>query len=118
MQLRDHFLPVSQADLNSCTANFGYEKFIRYHLSTPTQSLILCYSNSFYLNRMQHASLSGASTWITAGVGGSHEFSEIYLEGNAHLAFDYGATESQASIVAGNIVGDKTGLHELLAYST
>lgn len=66
---------------------------------------------------MQHASLAGASTWITAGVGGSHEFSEIFLKGNAHLAFDYGATESQASIVAGNIVGDKTGLHELLAYS-
>jgi hypothetical protein len=58
---------------------------------------------------MMHASHAGASTWISATVGETFTFSEIYIKGNAHLAFDYGASQSQASIVAGNIVGDKTG---------
>ena len=58
---------------------------------------------------MVHASHAGAVTWIPASFGESFTFSEIYIKGNAHLAFDYGATQSQVSIVAGKIIGDKTG---------
>jgi len=60
--------------------------------------------------RYKHTTLHGASTWILASAGESFEFSEIVLKGNAHLAFmPTGAFTDSASVLAGNVVGDKTG---------
>lgn len=64
----------------------------------------------FFL-RYKHINLEGASTWIFADNGEQFSFSEIQLQGKAHLGFmPRNAYTDSASIFAGNVVGDKTGL--------
>ncbi|KAL4226615.1 hypothetical protein ACF0H5_014598 [Mactra antiquata] len=60
--------------------------------------------------RYKHIGLGGASTWIFADNNEEFSFSEVILKGNAHLAFmPRNSYTDASSVVAGNVVGDKTG---------
>ena len=65
---------------------------------------LLCY-------RYSYPELDGAFTYIFASNGESFDFSEIQIQGNAHLAFkaESGDNTHSASIMASYINGDKTG---------
>jgi len=64
----------------------------------------------YCLYRYKHIDLEGASTWIFADNAEQFSFSEIQIQGNAHLGFMPKTTyEDSATIFAGNVVGDKTG---------
>ncbi|WAR26294.1 hypothetical protein MAR_011998 [Mya arenaria] len=61
-------------------------------------------------SRYKYISLHAASTWILADAGQSFDFSEIYIQGQAHLSFRPKNSYTDAvSVFAGNVVGDKTG---------
>ncbi|KAH3816400.1 hypothetical protein DPMN_117916 [Dreissena polymorpha] len=63
------------------------------------------------LCRYKHIGLQGASTWIFADKGEAFSFSEIYILGNAHLAFmPKNSYTDSSTVFAGNVVGDKTGM--------
>ena len=81
----------------------------------------MCYQwHTIYSNTVFHAlicfryaypQLDGAFTYIFATNGESFDFSEIQIQGNAHLAFKAagGDNTDSATIYASYINGDKTG---------
>ena len=63
--------------------------------------------------RYAYPELDGAFTYIFATNGESFDFSEIQIQGNAHLAFKAasGDNTDSATIYASYINGDKTGTY-------
>ena len=61
--------------------------------------------------RYAYPELDGAFTYIFATNGESFDFSEIQIQGNAHLAFkaQSGDNTDATSILASYVNGDKTG---------
>ena len=70
----------------------------------------------FIFFRYAYSELDGAFTYIFATNGESFDFSEIQIQGNAHLAFKAasGDNTDSATIYASYINGDKTGNFTLI----
>ena len=66
----------------------------------------------FAFSRYKYPELDGAFTYIYASNGEHFNFSEILIQGSAHLAFKAksGDNKDSATVFAGNVTGDKTGL--------
>ena len=64
-----------------------------------------------YIYRYRHPDLNGVFTWVLVDNGQQLDFTEIQVQGSAHLAFKAksGVDTDSASIMAVNVTGDKTG---------
>ena len=77
--------------------------------------LCFCYWNdtisTFAFHRYEFPELDGAFTYVFADDAEKFNFTEVQIQGGAHLAFKAksGVNRDSASVYAGNVTGDKTG---------